>query len=172
MHVKAFYLSNICNATGTCLEQHLSTQFISCYKSLQMAALPKTNPEQMSIMAMGITSHISIRQTADPSHTCGSMVLSMCNVWYFYPEESALYQKSKLGWKHHSIVPHHSHTLSFHRKGHNVETESNENVLQVASVVANGLKLLCTRLSIMDTVEAPASQNWKNKLWSCPAVLF
>jgi len=64
--------------------------------------------------------------------------------WYYAQNETAIYQQSTIGWMRHGTCPRQSCTWAFHREGSMPSMAPDESLLQVASVAAQGGKLILT----------------------------
>jgi len=140
MYTKDIFLSDICNATGTQLEQHRWTHAIPGESTYTWPYYPKPTPTEWRGWQLALQRSLSLGRNLQLPIPLGKWILHKHHkhIWYYHAGEDALFHTTPDGTNRHGILPRRSRTKTFHAIGELTAELPPSAELQIASTVLQG----------------------------------
>ncbi len=142
MYTRDIYQSDICNATGTKLEQHHWTHAIPGDSTYTWPIYPKPTPMEWRGWQLALQRSLSLGQNLQLPLPLGKWILHKYHryTWYYHAGKEALFHQTPEGTTWHVILPRRSRTQAFHATGEFITELLPTDELQIASAVLQGTK--------------------------------
>jgi len=146
MYTKDIFLSDICNATRTQLEQHRWTHAIPGDSTYTWPDYPKPTPMEWRGWQLALQQSLSLGRNLQLPIPLGKWLpyKHHKHIWYYHMGEDALFHTTPDGTTRHGILPRRSRTKTFHARGEPTAESPPSAKLQIASIVIQGDKVCLT----------------------------
>ena len=140
LYTQVVFLSDICNAAGTKLEQQLWNQLTVADSPYRWPIVPKPTPmewrlwQQVLQKAMSVGRNLAIPLPLDKWHSRPQNAPG----WYYHAQENTLYHHTEEGYTRHSMYPRWSRMQAFHQAGEVPITPPSKSAMQIATVALQG----------------------------------
>jgi len=142
------YLSNICNATGTKLEQYLWQTPHRRESTYIWLAMLKPTQMDWRLWQQALQDSLLLGRNLTLPTPLGKWHTTMGNRpgWYYHPVENALYHRMETEITRHSMYPRQSRLQAFHAVGEMVPNTEPSHEWQKASVTIQEVKVILTAI--------------------------
>jgi len=145
MYMRATYLSDICNAMGTKIKQHLWSQPTVLNSPYQWPSIPKPTPSEWQMWQQALWHALSLGNNLSLPIPLGRWAYSTKprTGWVDHEEENAIYHCMPTTHTRHTMIPWQSR-MQLHGKGEIVGKWPSSREVKVALVAQVGLWIILT----------------------------
>jgi len=138
------YLSELCNATGMKLEQHLWKAPHQRESSYTGPVMPKPTQTDWHLWQQALQNSLLLRRNLTLPILLSKWSTTMVNQpgWYYHPVENALYHWTEMETTWHGMYTRQSQSQAFHAMEEIVANTVLSHKLQKASVAPQGVKVI------------------------------
>ena len=160
--MRAIYLSDICNASGTHIEQYIWKTPMILDSVYTWPAMPKPTPSEWHLWQTALQCALSLRHNLSLPIPLGKWKHSGKSQtgWLYNEEENALYHCMLTSLTRHSVIPRQSRTHYFHGEGETMEELVLPTAAKVATVAKVGMWLMLTGIGETVLIPKHNSNSW------------